>query len=190
MVVYGVGMQKNRIELVVGGLGGQGVVYLANMIARAALNRHKFTSSIAHYGPESRGSVTTSEVIISDTMRVGVDYPVVESPNMFIAMHQKAYEDWAVKYQLAAGITIYDATLVRIEPKSGFNKSEFIGVPASQLARNNLGDIMMANVILAAVFSKKTGVITKSDLRSFLKSHVPAKLWDINWEAVEIGFTC
>ncbi|MEK7309276.1 MAG: 2-oxoacid:acceptor oxidoreductase family protein [Planctomycetota bacterium] len=205
-------MNKDRIEILIGGIGGQGVVYSANLIARAGLIRHKFASSMAHYGPESRGSVTTSEVVISNLDSANqIDYPVVEAPDVFIAMHQKAYEGYIAKHKSAPrcesgrsvskGIgapeyVIYDSTLVTINsalrtefiPAGKRGHSALVAVPASQLAKDKLGNIMMANIILTAAFAKITGVITKDDLERGLKEMVSADDFVLNQSAIEIGF--
>ena len=189
-------MNKDRIEILIGGIGGQGVVYSANLIARAGLIRHAFALSIAHYGPESRGSVTTSEVVISnppERARAGspsgdLDYPVVETPDVFIAMHQKAYDGYMAKHKSAPEYLIIDSTLVSANPEFPVQGPGLIQVPASQLAKDKLGNIMMANIILAAVFAKVTGVITKDDLAQVLKEMVSINDSARNHEAIEIGF--
>ena len=189
-------MKQERVEILIGGIGGQGVVYSANLIARSGLIRHKFASSIAHYGPESRGSVTTSEVVISDAPAGNLDYPVVETPDVFIVMHRKAYEGYIAKYKSPPAYLIYDSTIVTINSElqtpnaaaTAIANSELIAVSASQLAKDKLGNIMMANIILTAAFAKITAVITRDDLEQALKEIVSAKDLALNKEAIEIGF--
>ena len=188
-------MNKDRIEILIGGIGGQGVVYSANLIARAGLIRHKFASSIAHYGPESRGSVTTSEVVISNNQSGDLDYPVVETPDVFIAMHQKAYDAYMAKHKIPPAHLIYDSTIVNPDGKLSLQDKrsascEFIGVPASQMAKDKLGNIMMANIILTAAFAKTTGIISQGELEETLKGVVSSPMdFTLNKEAIEIGFS-
>ncbi|MFH1231025.1 MAG: 2-oxoacid:acceptor oxidoreductase family protein, partial [Planctomycetota bacterium] len=194
-------MKTNRIEIIISGIGGQGVVYSANLLGSAALYRHKFSSSIAHYGPESRGSVTTSEVIISNpsgrarfptvpkdgsfggtnptkTFNSDLDYPCVESPDIFIAMHQKGYDYHITSHRLHRlnlKYLIYDSTLVTI-PKTTMphmGNLNLIAIPASQLAKEELKNIMMANIILTAALVKATGIITRNNLERALKEMAP-----------------
>lgn len=187
-------MKQERVEILIGGIGGQGVVYSANLIARAGLIRHKFASSIAHYGPESRGSVTTSEVVVSDSPFGDLDYPVVETPDVFIAMHQKAYEGHALKHKSVPEYLIYDSTIVNPDGKLSLQDKllancEFTGIPASQLAKDKLGNIMMANIILTAAFAKTTGIISQGELEETLKGVVSSpKDFALNKEAIELGF--
>ena len=181
-------MNKDRIEILIGGIGGQGVVYSANLIARSGLSRHKFASSIAHYGPESRGSVTTSEVVISNAPAGALDYPVVEKPDVFIAMHQKAYDGYMAKHKSAPEYLIIYSTLVSANPEFPVQGPGLIQVPASQLAKDKLGNIMMANIILTAAFAKASQVISRDDLTRILKEMAPEKDAALNQSAVEIGF--
>ena len=206
-------MKTNRIEIIISGIGGQGVVYSANLIGRAALYqsakggsavgtgtpqraffRHKFSSNIAHYGPESRGSVTTSEVVISNPIPHNqIDYPCVESPNIFIAMHQKGYDYHITNHKTDIShlkYLIYDSTIVTI-PKitmPHIDNLNLIAIPASQLAKEKLKNIMMANIILTAALVKATGIITRNNLERALKEMVTTKDYQLNLQAIKIGY--
>jgi len=218
------------------------VVYSANLLSRAALYQHKFSSSIAHYGPESRGSVTTSEVVISNlttpliplnkggikggyspltkgegggsysplTKGEGgcLDYPCVESPDIFIAMHQKGYDYHITNRKTDISnlkYLVYDSTIVNCEAAAESRlfrgelhirfaqckriaNCEFIALPASQLAKEKLKNIMMANIILTAALVKVTGIITRKNLERALKEMVSTKDYQLNLQAIEIGY--
>jgi 2-oxoglutarate ferredoxin oxidoreductase subunit gamma len=221
-------MKQDRIEIIISGIGGQGVVYSANLLSRAALYQHKFSSSIAHYGPESRGSVTTSEVVISNpttpliplnkggikggyfpltkgeggggysplTKGEGgcLDYPCVESPDIFIAMHQKGFDHHITNHKMDVSnlkYLIYDSTIVNCElplRDKLLGNCEFIPVPASQLAKEKLKNIMMANIILTAALVKATGIITRENLKRALKQMAPPKDYQLNLQAIELGY--
>ncbi|MFH0888391.1 MAG: 2-oxoacid:acceptor oxidoreductase family protein [Planctomycetota bacterium] len=198
-------MKSDRIEIIISGIGGQGVVYSANLLSRAALYQHTFSSNIAHYGPESRGSVTTSEVVISNppdrmTSRAGlksstskIDYPCVESPDIFIAMHQKGFDHHITSHRLHRlnlKYLIYDSTLVNISKTIApdIKKVNLIAIPASQLAKEKLKNIMMANIILTASVVKATKIVTRENLESALKQMAPPKDYQLNLQAIELGY--
>jgi 2-oxoglutarate ferredoxin oxidoreductase subunit gamma len=188
-----IGVGVNRIEIIISGIGGQGVVYSANLIAKSALSEYAYVSAIAHYGPESRGSVTTSEVIISNHLDGDLDYPCVESPDIFIAMHQKGF-DYHITNNRLHGLSlkylIYDSTLVTI-PKTTMHNIEnlnLIGIPASQLAKEKFKNIMMANIILTAALTKTTKIITRNNLEKTFKEMTNSKEHRINLQAIEIGY--
>ena len=77
-----------RTEVRISGIGGQGVVYGADLLGLAASEAHHSVAVSASYGAEARGTSTAAEVVISDKP---IDYPCVELPNYLILMHQKAY---------------------------------------------------------------------------------------------------
>jgi len=161
-------MTSERIEIIIAGIGGQGVIYSADLIAKAALSKYGFVSMIAHYGPESRGSVTSAEVVISNAKsEVNLDYPIVESPDIFIAMHQKGFEHHMVNRK--TDITrlkyiIYDSTLVSIPKDKDLRKIELFAIPATQLAKDELKNIKMANIILTAAIAKAANFLSRADL--------------------------
>ena len=62
-------------EIELAGEGGQGVVLAAIILADAAATFDgRFAAQSASYGPEARGGLTKSEVVISDHE---IDYPRV-----------------------------------------------------------------------------------------------------------------
>jgi 2-oxoglutarate ferredoxin oxidoreductase subunit gamma len=191
-------MKTNRIEIIISGIGGQGVVYSANLLGYAALYRHSFSSNIAHYGPESRGSITTSEIVISDFKKSNpnnqIDYPCVESPDIFMTLHQKGLDHHITNQKINTSnlkYLIYDSTLVCI-PKAitgTLKQVNSIGIPASQLAKEKFNNIMIANIILTATLGKLTGIISRKNLERALKGMMNANDYKINLQAIEIGYS-
>jgi 2-oxoglutarate ferredoxin oxidoreductase subunit gamma len=177
-----------RAEIWFGGIGGQGVVYAANLLGQAASAVYPYVAATAHYGPESRGGLTSAELIISDAGTI--DYPYIESPNMLVIMHQRSVAD-IPKDLTALTHIIYDSTLVSDMPLRALNDigakqshPALIPVPATQLARERFDNIQMANLILLGALVKAAGIVTPEALLSALKSgQADAK------QAIELGFT-
>lgn len=203
-----------RTEILIGGIGGQGVVYAANLLGKAATAEGKFASAAAHYGPESRGSVTTSEVVISDEP---IDYPYTEQPDVFIALHQAAYEKEKHKIK-PDGLIIVDSTLVN-PAKSGADNigghpsgiplrinypvyTESFGVPqdklsecvrnrvisrpATQLARDRLNNVTLANLILLGALVHETRIVSFEVLEKVL-GEMTSRQGGTSLEALRLG---
>ncbi|MDI6732445.1 MAG: 2-oxoacid:acceptor oxidoreductase family protein [Planctomycetota bacterium] len=199
-------MWKNRIEIFISGIGGQGVVYSGNLIARAGLLQYNFASCIAHYGPESRGSITSSEVVISSQIqnsklqipnsnRHHIDYPIVELPDIFIAMHQKPYDYYITNKNLPLDnlkYLIYDSTIVTPrQPAPHITLCagrQVVPVPATKLAKEKLNNIVVANLILTAVLVKETGILKEESLELSLKEFASARDYQTNLQALQIGY--
>ena len=78
-----------RMEIKIGGFGGQGVILSGYIIGRAAsIYDNKFATMIQAFGPEARGSSTSAQLIVSDEP---IAYPYITAPNLMILMSQEAY---------------------------------------------------------------------------------------------------
>lgn len=176
-----------RIEIKIGGIGGQGVLYAAGLLGQAACLEHKYVAVSASYGAESRGSLTTAEVVISDnesTTGLGIDYPHCEEPNFLIALHQKAYDAYKDNLSLEGTIFI-DSSLVRQIDKT---LHPHHAIPATQLAREKLGNVTLANLILVGLFSKVSGIISKASLLRVLKELTSPDRQTLAQKALQLGW--
>lgn len=159
-----------RTEIWFGGIGGQGVVFAANLLGQAASRQYPYVAATAHYGPESRGSITSADLIISRTK--GINYPYLESPSILILMHQKAYDYIA---QHSAGFKntpthiIYDSTLVSRPKVAKSLKITIIGVPATGIAMDKFNNTVIANLILVGKLVQATGIVKKDSVLRFVK---------------------
>ena len=91
-------------EIVLSGVGGQGVVSVGEVMGLAAsLYEENLNATMsASYGSEARGTFTKTDVIISDGE---IGYPNVASPDIILCLAQVAYDRYV------------DAFRGRIEPK-------------------------------------------------------------------------
>ena len=84
-------MRRHRTEIIFSGMGGQGLVTAGSILARAMIlfdNRNATQSQ--NYGPESRGGLSISEVIISDGE---IDYPkVIAEPQVLVVLSEEAFD--------------------------------------------------------------------------------------------------
>ncbi len=129
------------------GFGGQGILSLGLVIAKAAQSSACHTSWLPSYGPEQRGGSASCSVIISNTH---IGSPTVDNPDVLVAMNQPAYERFAPTVA-EGGIVIYDAQIPEdaAKVKDGVRKIAF---PATQLA-NELGTPKAANTALLGALS-------------------------------------
>ncbi|MEK7448795.1 MAG: 2-oxoacid:acceptor oxidoreductase family protein [Planctomycetota bacterium] len=175
---------NNRLEIRLAGIGGQGVVYAAELLGRTAALKHHVAVS-ASYGPESRGSLTKSEVVISDHP---IDYPQSESPNILVAMHQVGYDAWADKTS-REGTIIIDSYLV----KPHFSHDKIVVfhhslLPALQIARDEIKNAGLANLIITGFTARTSRIISLDELILAFKEMSSAPEFERGKKALEIGF--
>ncbi|MFW9830687.1 MAG: 2-oxoacid:acceptor oxidoreductase family protein [Candidatus Thorarchaeota archaeon] len=170
-----------RIEIRLGGLGGQGVIKSAVIIGEAAsIHDGKEAVQTASYGPESRGSACKAEVIISDTP---VDYPLVLTPNVLVALSNDAFHKY--KEDLSAGgIAIIDSDLVKAgKIKPGVQVYQ---VPAATTAHQVLNNPLVTNVVMLGAFTAISKAVTPEAMRKAIANAFP-KYKELNLRAFDAG---
>ena len=93
-----------KIELRLGGSGGQGIILTGIILAEAAISMGKNAIQSQSYGPEARGGASKSEIIVSDKE---IYFTKVNKPNLFLALTQDAYDKYN-KEVVQGGICVLD----------------------------------------------------------------------------------
>jgi 2-oxoglutarate ferredoxin oxidoreductase subunit gamma len=179
IIVIAMKQKSKRWEIKFGGIGGQGVVYAANLLGAGLSYKKGFVSVSASYGPESRGSLTSSEVVYSPAP---IDYPYTEKLDMLVSLHQNAHEKYSEELK-SKGLVFADSSLV----KKTCPGDKLYAIPASEIARNRLGDATMANLIMVGALVNITKIISRAQCFKALKEFTSEKFYDINRKALELG---
>lgn len=176
-----------RTEIRIGGFGGQGILMCGIIIAKAAsLYDHKFAVQTQSYGPEARGGASRTEVVISDQE---VDYPKVDSPEIFVAMSHEAFLKYVDDVKDGA-ILITDPDLVdEDEIIDIINEKNFkyYTSDATKQAQDTLGLKIVANIVMLGSFVKATGLISEESARKAILESVPPGTEEKNIKAFELG---
>lgn len=171
-------------KILIAGFGGQGILFTGKAVAYTGLKAGMEVAWLPSYGPEMRGGTANCSVTLSD---VQIGSPIVEKPNILIAMNLPSLE----KYFGATekdGYIIYDSSLIMTQ--AARDDVITIGIPATKLASDN-GLDGLANMIILGKVIKETGVLTLNQVESSLSQMVPAKkaeLLNKNIKAIELGY--
>ncbi|HBL16867.1 MAG: pyruvate ferredoxin oxidoreductase [Elusimicrobia bacterium GWA2_69_24] len=173
---------KNRIEVKIGGFGGQGVILAGQIVGKAAsLFDGKHAAFTQSFGPEARGSACSSQVIVSAER---ILYPYVKFPDILVVMSQEAF----VKFSPALkpdGMLIYEKSLVT--PVDLPASVRTAGIPSTQLAEE-LGRRITSNIVMTGFFAAVTGIVSEEATRKAVMDSVPKGTEKLNLEAFEKGF--
>ncbi len=170
-----------RIETRFAGFGGQGILFAGITLGRAAcLYAGKHATQTQSYGTEARGGASRCDVVIDDRE---VDYPGVTNPDIFVAFSQEAYDKLAGGLK-PGGRLFFDPELVKAVPREGI---EAYSVPATRTAMEELGDKVVANVVMLGAVVAATGVIDIENLKQCLKETTPARRLETNLKALDLG---
>ncbi len=169
---------KERIEILVSGFGGQGVVRLGQIIGEAAMRQGFRVTMLKSHGTEQRGGYVRSQIVIS---KEEIDSPKVEEPDYFIALSSAAYD--AYSPLVKDGIILYDPAYVKI---SSDIKATQLAVPAKDLAIEKFGRELFSNTIMLGAFTNRADVFDRDNMLKTLLDVIP-RFKEENRTAFEIG---
>jgi 2-oxoglutarate ferredoxin oxidoreductase subunit gamma len=171
----------SRTEIMVGGVGGQGVVLSGILLGTAAtLFENKRAVQTQSYSSELRGGSARAEVIISEQP---ISDPQVRRPDIFIAMAEEALPRHISRVK-PGGLVIIDSDRVKgVEP----GNYEIVRVPATSIAEKEMGDPIVVNLIILGALIKKNPVVSARSMEKAIEATVPPKAKLLNIEAFRRG---
>ena len=170
-----------RTEILIGGVGGQGVILAGILLGAAAtLFDNKKAVQTQAYSSEQRGGMAKAEVILADEP---ITDPQVRRPDILIALAQDAVNRHLQKIK-SSGLLVMDSDLVK---EVGPGDFQTLAIPATSLAEKELGNIVVANLILLGGLIKKTGLLSVGAMEKAIAANVPPKAKDMNLNAFRRG---
>jgi 2-oxoglutarate ferredoxin oxidoreductase subunit gamma len=163
------------------GFGGQGVILAGLILGQAGIVDGKWVASSGTYGPSARGGACRSDVVISDRAIV---FPQVIKIDVLISLSQQGYDRFIGEVKDSSSVVIYDGAIV---PKEIKDLSQ-VPIPATRAAIEELGNEIVAIMIILGSMVEMTGVVGKEALLEATKERVPERFRDLNLRAIEIGF--
>lgn len=171
----------SRTEILVGGVGGQGVVLSGILLGTAAtLYEGKKAVQTQSYSSELRGGSTRAEVIISEEP---VTDPQVRRPDILIALAEDALSKYIRRIK-PKGLLVIDSDLVKGAKPGDY---EILAVPATSVADQEMGNIVVANLIILGALLKKTGLLSVEAMEKAIEVSVPRKAIALNLSAFRRG---
>ena len=168
-----------RHEVRFSGFGGQGVILAAVILGRAAAlydGKHAVQTQV--YGPEARGGASMSAVIIDDEP---ILYPEVSVPDIYVIMSQEGFERYGAKAPGDA-VMVIDTDMVEGRPECTFHE-----IPATSEARNTLGKVIVANIVMLGAVVAATGIVSDASIEKAVLDSVPKGTEKLNLAALKRG---
>ncbi len=170
-----------RTEIRIAGFGGQGVVLAGVLIGTAAaVTDARRAVQTQSYGAAARGGGARSEVVVSDEAIV---YPRVTHPDIMVAMSEEAMKKYGADVR-PGGLLFVDSDLVKDVNRTDVRK---VALPVSNLATQELGRTIVANLVMLGVVVAKTGVVSIAGMEAAIRDNVPPKTIDLNLKAFRKG---
>jgi 2-oxoglutarate ferredoxin oxidoreductase subunit gamma len=175
-------MTMAKIEVKIGGFGGQGVILTGYVIGKAAaIFDQKNATMTQSFGPEARGSACSSQIIVSDQ---DILYPYVKKPQIMVMISQEAFTKYSPEID-PQGTMIIEEELVK--PEGLPPGVKLFGIPATRLAEE-LGKRVVLNMVVAGFFTAVTELVGKQAMRKAIETSVPKGTEGLNLMAFEKGY--
>ena len=168
-------------EVRLSGSGGQGLLMLGDILAEAAGNcENKELVLTKSYGPESRGGLCRSELIIDV---IPINYPQVTQPNFVLALTQASCDKYHQDMH-PEGILLIDPMFVRVIPEKIKN---VYSISLTEIAKTTTGKEIAANVAAAGAISVLGKFIEVDSIRQALRKLFAKPLHESNEKAFNAG---
>lgn len=174
---------KMREEIICAGFGGQGIMLMGKVLARAALAGGRHVTWMPSYGAEVRGGTAHCMIIVS---KEEIASPVVTLPDVAIVMNMPSLRKFAGSVK-PGGLLIINSSLA--DESVGKNDFDVMKVPATEIARE-LGSDKTSNMVILGAYAARSGAFTLKQIEQSLKDMLPSHhqdLFQLNQKALKKG---
>jgi 2-oxoglutarate ferredoxin oxidoreductase subunit gamma len=164
-----------QYEVLCAGFGGQGVLYLGDLIAQAALNQGLHVAYLPTYGVAMRGGTANCMVTIADDE---IGSPLLDHPHAAILLNQPSFD----KYQpmlRKGGLAVVNATLVKPDSPVCGDDMHVVWTPATRVSRETTGNDRAANMVALGAFLRAQKVIAPESVEALLRTNGSPKKQEI-----------
>ena len=154
-------------EVLLTGIGGQGVQLAAKVLALAATQEEREVMSLGTYGGTMRGGNTDATVVIGDGPLTSP--PIVSATWSVIVVHPRFGQPMLAKLR-ERSVVLADRDL--LESPLEAPSSHIVAIPATTIAREVDAPKAAALVLLGA-FASLTGIVGSTSLEAALAASLP-----------------
>lgn len=173
-------MCGSRIELRIGGTGGQGLILSAKMLADALAATGKRIAQSQTYEPTSRGGFCNADLVIADGE---VDYPLVTALDHLVLLDRLAVKpSWPLLKPGA--LVIADSRLCPELPAGDCRRHS---LPLSRTALE-LGSERVTNIVALGAFAALSQICDRGEVERAVRAETPRSFLDLNLDALDAGY--
>ena len=155
-------------EVILTGIGGQGVQLAAQVLARAAVLEDRQVMMLGTYGGTIRGGNTDSMLVVADAP-IGAP-PIISRTWSALVMHPQFFAPLRAKLRPGA-VVMVNSSLFHGELDR--RAQRVFEIPATALAAE-LGNPLGASLLLLGAFARTTGFVALESLLAGMRESVPS----------------
>jgi len=173
-------MRGARLEIRIGGTGGQGLILCAKMLADALCTTGRRVAQSQTYEPTSRGGYCNSDLVISERE---VDFPLATALDCLVLLDRMALKP-SLPLLKPGGLVIADTRLCPELPAGHYRLHH---LPLSRRAIE-LGSERVANIVALGALAALAGICERKALEHAVRAETPKSFLDINLDALAAGY--
>jgi 2-oxoglutarate ferredoxin oxidoreductase subunit gamma len=173
-------MRNARLEIRIGGTGGQGLILCAKMLADALCAAGKRVAQSQTYEPTSRGGYCNSDLVISESE---IDFPLATALDCLVLLDRMAVKpSWPL---LRPGALVIADTRLCPELPEGDYRAHHL--PLSRTAIE-LGSERVANILALGALAALGNICERKALEQAVRAETPKSFLDLNLDALAAGY--
>lgn len=172
-----------REQLIIGGFGGQGILFIGQLLGYAATLEGKEVTYLPSYGPEMRGGTANCTVTIFDGRIMS---PLAPNPSSVIVMNLPSLDRFEPTLK-PGGLLVVNSSMVNRKPRRSDIRA--LEVPANQIAEE-LKNTRLASIVALGCYVNASKIVTPDSVISALPKMLKEereKLIPANAEAFKAG---
>lgn len=157
-------------EIVMSGFGGQGIMYMGDLLAQAAVEEGLNATFFPTYGAAMRGGTANGIVIVSDRE---IGSPLLRRPDAAILMNQPSLDRFEPMIK-EDGIAICNVSMIDAGSTTRNGELKSVWIPATQLSRETAGNERSANIVAFGAFLKVEPIVRIDTIEAIFRN-LPAR---------------
>lgn len=170
-------------DIVMAGFGGQGLLAIGKILAKAAMEDGLEVTWLPSYGPEMRGG-TCNCIVIIDKEPIGS--PIVQKMHSAIVMNKQSIDKFEPAV-VPGGLMVVNTSL--IDRKVLRDDVRAVYIPATELAEKE-GTSRAANIVMLGAYVGVTGVVKPETVEHAIEATFEGKrgnVGEVNLRAFRKG---
>lgn len=159
---------SSRFDVIMVGLGGKGVLMAGELLGRAAMSKFEHVSWFPSYSSAKRGESCECTVVMSDKE---ISSPVITRTSALVVMEPSQLMPFHGRVS-KGGLIITETQGLKDKPDRNDIKIVFIPAVAAAI---DLGDAVVANMVLLGSYIKSTGIIPLEMIEKELEERLGGK---------------
>jgi len=174
-------MSASRIEIRIGGTGGQGLILSAKMLADAMAASGERVAQSQAYEPTSRGGFCNADLVTSDGE---VDFPLLTAIDHLVLLDRLAVQrSWPL---LKPGALVLADTRLCPDLPEGECRRHYLPLSVTAL---ELGSERVTNMVALGALVALSGICDREQIAHAVRAETPRGFLDVNMDALEAGYS-